>query len=290
MQRDVATVSVRPITDQDIEAVAEFLGEHLDAGVPASAWSQAMRVSGGAAAENHGFSLRTSDGRVVGAQLAFYSQREIAGRTERLCNLGAWCVHEDYREHGLRLLRPLLRQHGVHFTDLSPSGSVVGVNERLGFVHLDTSSALAPNLPWPRTPGVRVVHDPGQVREVLRGEDLRLFSDHAEAAAARHLVVVRGEATCHVIFRRDRRKGLPLFASLLHVSDRELFRTTHRHVLSHLLVRHGIPFTLVELRVGGHRPTPSLMLRSPRPKMYKSANLAPGDIDYLYSELTFVAW
>jgi hypothetical protein len=81
-----------------------------------------------------------------------------------------------------------------------------------------------------------------------------------------------------------------LFASVLHVSDQALFREAYRHVLSHLLLRHAIPFTLAELRVVGHRPRPSLMLRSPRPKMYKSANLAPEQVDYLYSELTFVAW
>ena len=58
-----------------------------------------------------------------------------------------------YRLHGLRLLKAVLRQEGYHFTDLSPSGNVVGINERLRFRFLDTTTALVPNLPWPTWPG-----------------------------------------------------------------------------------------------------------------------------------------
>ena len=47
---------------------------------------------------------------------------------------------------------------------------------------------------------------------------------------------------------------------------------------------------MAELRVVGDRPKPSIMLKSPRPKMYRSAYLCPDQIDYLYSELTCVAW
>ena len=47
---------------------------------------------------NHGFLQQR--GRVVGAYLAFYSQRMIDGRPERFCNLGAWCVCAEYRTRG----------------------------------------------------------------------------------------------------------------------------------------------------------------------------------------------
>src|SRR5262245_57720181 len=94
---------------------------------------------------NHGFLLRVSE-HVVGVYLAFYSQRTINGRLEQFCNLAAWCVLEEYRSHGLRLTRALLAQKGYHFTDLSPSGSVIQLNTRLGFSHLDVATALIPNL------------------------------------------------------------------------------------------------------------------------------------------------
>ena len=95
---------------------------------------------------------------------------------------------------------------------------------------------------------------------------------------------------CYVIYRKVRRKDLPLFASILYVGNRDLFRNAAKYVFRHLLLRHGIPATLAELRVVGCRPKPSIMLKSSRPKMYRSASLRPDQIDYLYSELTSIAW
>jgi hypothetical protein len=101
---------------------------------------------------------------------------------------------------------------------------------------------------------------------------------------------VAGDAVCHVVVRKDRRKRLPLFASVLHVSDPEVFRENDAAVFRHLLLRHGAAATLAERRVLGYIPRFSHLLASPRPKMYRSATLGPADIDYLYSELTCVAW
>jgi hypothetical protein len=96
---------------------------------------------------------------------------------------------------------------------------VVGINERLGFARLDTATALVPNLPLPSRRGVRVLAAPEEIETALTGTDLQVYRDHRGAAAALHFVVRVGEDSCYVIARRDRRKGLPLFASLVHVSD-----------------------------------------------------------------------
>jgi hypothetical protein len=63
-----------------------------------------------------------------------------------------------------------------------------------------------------------------------------------------------------------------------------------RRFARHLLFRHRTPATLAEERIVGFRPRPSLRLRSPRRKMFRSPSLAPAQIDYLYSELVCVAW
>ena len=68
-------------------------------------------------APNHGFMLRDGQ-RVVGALLAFYSERLVAGRVEQFCNMGAWCVLPAYRSHSIRLLIAMLAQEGYHFTCL----------------------------------------------------------------------------------------------------------------------------------------------------------------------------
>ena len=283
-------VVVRPILDPDVPEVALFLHDNLDSRGEIGRWVAAMSPSWAFPQPNHGFMLVDGD-RITGVYLALYSERVIRGQRVSMCNLAAWCVLPTHRHHGLRLLRALLRQEGYHFTDLSPSGNVVPLNARLGFTELDTATALTPNLPWPpMSHDVQLVIDPDEIPRHLSGRDLEIHRDHVRAAAARHLVVVRGDETCYVVFRRDRRKGLALFASFLYVGNPTLFRTTARHVRRYLLLRRRIPFTLSELRIVGSRPRLSIMLSSTRPKMYRSPTLAAGDIDYLYSELACVVW
>ena len=286
-------VRVTPITDADVEAVSEFLHRELNERVPAHAWTQAIRVpwltSGSETTPNHGYMLVDDGGHVLGAYLGFYSEREIAGRTERFCNLGAWCVREDQRFHSLRLLKAMLAQDGYHFTDLSPSGNVVEIDLRMGFQLLDTATVLMPNLPWPSMPG-SVTSKPAVLERTLRGAERKIYDDHRHTAAAKHLLLQSQGEHCYVMFRKDRRKGLPLFASVLHVSNPAVFNKAVRSFCRHLLVRHGVPATLAELRVIGHRPRAAIELRQARQKTFRSSTLAEDQIDYLYSELTCVAW
>ena len=290
MQTTVHRARVVAINDAHIEPAARFLHAHLNSRVAVDAWASAMRQSWVADAPNHGY-LLYSDDEPVGVHLAFYSQRDIRGRVERFCNLGAWCVLPAHRRHSLRLLKALLAQDGYHFTDFSPSGAVVPMNERLGFRHLDTTASLVPALPWPLLPSrVRITSDSVVLERNLSSGELEVFERHRHAPAAKHLVLESHGEHCYVIFRKDRRKGLPLFASLLHVSSPDVLRRSFRHLSRHLLAHHGVMGVLAEHRIVGHRPLPSFTLPAPRPKMFKSHSLQADDIDYLCSELVSVPW
>lgn len=283
-------VEIAPITDTDLSPVARFMHENLNPRVPVEAWASALEVPWTVASPNRGFML-LDDGALVGAYLAYYSDRVIDDRLERFCNLGAWCVLEEHRFRGLRLLKALLDQPDYHFTDLSPSGNVIGLNKRLKFEVLDTSTALVPNLPWPSVRRrCHITCDPLALMNTLTGSDLAIYRDHQTTAAARHMLMTSGDEHCYVILRKDRRKGLPVFASILHVGNPDLFRKFSRELSRYVLFHHGAVATLAELRVVGGRPTPSMMLSKPRPKMFKSPTLTSDRIDYLYSELTCLAW
>lgn len=282
-------VGLAPITDADVEAVGAFLHEHLNGRLSAEQWARSAVPPWSVDAPNHGFLLRKGED-VVGAYLAFYSEREVDGEPRRICNLAAWCVLDEHRAHGVRLARAMLRQRGYDFVDLSPSGNVVGLNERLGFSRLDTSTALVPNLPLPSRRGVRVLTAPAQIEAALSGRDLRVYRDHRSAAAALHFVVQVGDDTCYVIARRERRKGLPLFASLLHVSDPAVLARAGHAPYRHLLLRHHALVTLAEGRVAGRPPRFSRQQAAPRPRMFRGDGLSPRSVDYLYSELMCVPW
>ena len=281
------TVEVTPITDADIGAVADLLHANLSSQVP---WARSyLAVPWPVEAPNHGFMLR-DENRVVGAYLAFYSERQVGGRRERFCNLGVWYVLPNYRLHSVRLLKALLAQPGYHFTDLSPSAKVESLNARLKFRHLDTSAALIPHLPWPGKPGrTKISTDPDVITGTLTGAELELYRDHAHAPAARHLVVIRGGESCYVMYREVRHRGIPVLAVILHIDNPGLYHRVLLALSRYLLIRRRLLATMAELRIIGRRPPLSFRLNS-WPKMYRSSCLEPGQIDDLYSELVCVPW
>jgi len=282
-------LDLQPITAGDVPRVAAFLHAELNRRISADTWARAIVPPWPTAGPNHGFMLAAAD-RVVGAQIAIYSERELFGRTERVCNLAAWCVTPEYRAHGVRLLRSVLAQPGYTFTDLSPSGNVVEVNRRLGFTEFDARSVLLPNLPWLRgRSAARVIDAPDALEGTLTGADLRRYRDHRDCLAARQLMITVGGEHCHVIYRRDRRKGISAFASIIHASRPDLLRAALPDLRSYLVRRHGLLATLAEIRLVGW-PDGAVQAPDTRRKMYRSPRLAAEHLDYLYSELTCVPW
>ena len=281
------TIDLSPITDADVAAVADFLHANHNDRVP---WARTCAaVPWKVEAPNHGFMLR--DGRrVVGTLLALYSHRLVAGRMERFCNLGSWCVLPGYRSRSISLVRALLAQEGYHFTVLSPDEGPQEILAWLRFRHLDTSAAFVPNLPWPTLPGrMRISANPDVIERTLVGTELELYHDHAQALAARHLVLIRGHESCYVMYREFRYHGAPVFAIILHVSNPDLFRRGLIRLTRFLLFHRRLVATLAELRIVEHRPRLSFRLNN-WPKLYRSDSLEPGQVDYLYSELACVPW
>jgi hypothetical protein len=280
------SVELAPITDACISPVANFLHVNYQDRIP---WARSSLAGPWKVdAPNYGFVLR--DGQhIVGAHLAFYSERLIAGRVERFCDLGTWYVLPQFRFHSIRLIKALLAQDGYHFTALSASPEVLRIHTRLGFRSLDTSAVIIPNLPWPGRPGRTTISaDPDVIESTLSGAELELYHDHAQALAAHHIVLIRGSDSCYVMYREARFKSIP-DAVILHVSNPELFHSAILPLTRHLLIRHRLLVTQAELRIIRYRPSLSFKATS-RPKMYYSASLGPGQIDDLYSELVCIPW
>ena len=283
-------VELKAIERADLGRVGAFLHSHMNPRLSAEKWTACLNPPWDTRSPNHGYMLVDGDS-IVGVNIAFYSERTIDGRIERFCNLAAWCVLPKYRFHSLRLLKALLAQSDYSFTDLSPSGNAIQVNVGLKFQFLDTTTRLVMNLPWPSWfDRASVSADPALIDSVLAGRDQQIYRDHASAAAACHVVLTRGSDVCYVMFRHERRKRLPIFVSLLYVSNPALFRTMIRAFSRHMFLRHGALATLAEHRIVPVALWPAVALRNNRTKMFNSTRLGPAHIDYLYSELACVPW
>ena len=251
-----SAVSVSAVHADDADRVSLFLHTHLNRRVPASAWTTLIRPPWGAVGPNNGYQLLDGDKQTVGAYLAVYSMRESGRRA--VCNLAAFCVVEEHRTQSLRLIRALLGQKGYVFTDLSPSGNVPAMNERLGFRRLNTATRLVLNTPS-MARGVTVTDSRAVLAEILVGRDADFYRDHLRAPAARHALMLHGDCYAYLMYRRDRRKRLPLFASPLYAGgDAELLAGSWPSVGAHLLGR-GLAATLAEKRVLGFTPQESVV-------------------------------
>ena len=284
-------VTVRPISDDDLAGVAEFLHAHLNERVPAAAWLRAFTPPWAFEQPNHGFMLVDDAGEIVGAYAALYSERTIGDRQERVCNwppgacartsgsTASACSRRLAQER-LHVHRPLAeweRRAPQH-----PSRLHRARHRHRARAH----AALAAPVGRAGEP------DPDVIDTALTGDQRDLYRDHAGLAAARHLVLFDGDRSCWVVFRMDRRKKLPpVFASILHVSDQDLFRRRIRTVGSHLLLHHRAAALLAEQRVTGTLDVwPRFTLGAPRRKMFPSSTMSVDEVDYFYSDLTCLSW
>ncbi len=275
--------TIHPIRDEDLPEFCAFLHEHLNPRIAVADWVTAFRQDWRLAMPNHGFLLRDAKGKIGGGIGAIYAERVIRGQPERFCNITSWCVLEPYRAHSLRLAMTLVAQPGFHFTDLTPTAVVAGALRFLKFKPMDVRMTVLPNLPgW--IPGVRVVTDPAALERVLAPADVQVFRDHRHLHWLRHVAVGRPGAFCHVVYRKGLLKRLPC-ATVLAVSDPELFLRYRFTLGRFFLLRHGMLSTRIESRFLPRRPRLSAQVGGFPDKMYRSDTLGEADMANLYSEI-----
>jgi hypothetical protein len=275
---------LEPIRDEDLPEFCRFLTENLCAERTPEEWARAFRQDWYPDKPNNGFLVR-HEGRIVGGIGAIYSARPVRGKVERFCNITSWCVLDEFRTQSGRLAMAVVSQPGFHFTDLTPTDVVSKTLQFFKFRPMDERHVVWPNPPRPFAPGgVRVIADADRIEAALGPDDARAFRDHRHLPWLRHLAVGKPGAWCYVVWRSTRLKNVR-GAMVLAFSDGESFLRCRWAVGSHLLLRHGLPYTRVEARLLPRVPKPSIELAGYRNKVFRSETLGPADMSNLYSEL-----
>jgi hypothetical protein len=282
-------ISVRKVNPSIFPQILPLLVLTNDRYLQENDWRRVVDYSWQRTEDYCGYGLFDGDD-LVGYNGCIFSQRVINGERQSICNLTTWAVREDYRSHSLSLMLPILHLKAHTLTDLSASPQAFRVLQRFGFQELDQNLIVL--LPiFPLITGfqggrVKAIRDHEGIYEQLKGENLRLFQDHLHIPDCHHFLFLNPEGSCYIIYSLVRNNTRRPYCYLHHISDIDLFYRWNRLIRTELARTSHTIFILVDSRVIRDRPLPfSYEIPLVVPRLYKSSDLHPKQIDNLYSEL-----
>lgn len=251
---------------------------------------------------NHGFDkaegynglLMKEKEDVVGYIGLIFSRRVINNVSYNFFNLSGWVVKNKFRSKSLLLLFPALKLSNYTITDYSPSSEALTVLKSFGFKTLETHIHIIPPIYNPLssiktqfhlTEDSQAIDLAISAGEVKTRPEWRL--DHLKSPCL-HLLIKSSLGACYIIYTKTKKKRLPI--SMLHyVSNPEIFSSFAGQVANHLFLKRKTLLTFVDRRLlKGNKVPFSLSCKLPHPRLYRSEDLLPEDIDGLYSELTIL--
>lgn len=282
-------VSVRPVTAADFEQVYPLLDWH-DSALGKTAWQRIFDYAWHHEEPHCGYGLFDAD-EAVGFLGFIFSDRTISGQKAKFCNLTTWVVKPQYRGHSLSLMMPVMRLKDYTITDLSAGSNVIKISQRLGFKDLDTAvQVLLPYQGMSSTAAGHMLEGNAITTLSLKANDLRVFQDHQPYANCHQLVIQDGTSYCHVIYTQNRDPELS-YCHIQSISDHKLFERHHWAIRQQMMRCSGIPLIVIDARLLASVNLPlSYRLPLSSPRIYRSSQLQPSQIDNLYSELTLLAF
>ena len=287
-------VAIREARADDFKHVYPLLVEFENPHLKTEHWRQLFIDHTGLQNGQFGWVLVDGDD-VVGFVSTILSERTIRGEVVRLCNTSSWIVKPAYRAHSLALHAKVLADESVTVTNLSPTGQVLKLLEKLGFALMDKSERIILPVITPRTfmDRCEIITTPDAVQDSLNGENLRFFRGH-QLSFNRHVFLRAAEGDCYVMMNRTLKTvggslRLP-FARVHHIGAPEVFV---RH-LEKLVVRVAASLKVVAIIVDermlqGAVPWHSFMRPGgERKAAFRSKSLTAKDIDGLYTEATLL--
>jgi hypothetical protein len=276
-------MNVQPATPDQFDDIHDVLVESFGDGFSKEDWRQIIDYDFDRTHRDRGWVL-VDRAKIVGFLGGIYSRR---GR-DAFCNLTAWAVRKSHRASSLELLLPLLELHDHTLLNLSPNPFTLAVFRRMGFDDLeDRLTIVPPVVPELAPKGYTLLRGHDAIRQVLKGDDLRIFDDHAGYACT-HLVFVGPEGYSYVVAARTKLRRIPT-TYIYYRSNPELFRSLVNPMQRAFARLHRTAFSVIDTRLTADVPLrgcPTYRLAQPR--LYRPAARSRrrrAAIDALYTEL-----
>lgn len=280
---------VRAVGAESFEEIYPLLQQFPTQAMTREDWRQMLFATAWSDNPQRGYALYT-EGKAVGFIATIFSQRNIAGRMERICGLSSWIMLPEYRSEVLKLLMPILKLKDHTILNPTPSPAAYGIFAQLGFVPLENERLIVPPLPGAAAFGGASTTSEADLGRELTGEDAALHRDHAACLAARHVLLRRGDRRCYLVASPIHKKGLP-FAEIQYASDWTLFWELRWLAQTALFRTAGALALFVDRRFAPARK-PLLSVPWKCPRLYRPAHkgVEPRMIDGLYSEMMNLKW
>ncbi len=279
-------IHVEPATASMFEEVAPLFEGFNNPKITRGQWRTLFDYPWPCAEPARGFILR-DDARCVGFFGTIWSERDIAGRRERLCNLTSWITLPEYRNHSLLLLKAVLALGDCTITCHSPAANLYPIYKKFGFSDLETHLRIV--LPWPSLPprlglGARVFTDPARIAPRLCESERRILEAHRLPGCG-HLLIEGRHGSCYLVFTRTRGRRRH-FSHLHYIGAPSVFVRSLNRIQLHLLAVNHTPLIMIDARLAAELDLPhSRLAPLAVPHVFRSGSLAPAQIDNLYSEL-----
>lgn len=274
-------ITVEFASPQDREEIAAFMAEVF----PRAKWGMTewrRLLDGRWAGADLPYAVTARDaGRLVGVMGLVTAQRETEAGPALTANMSSWYILAPYRGQGLggRMIACAKSLPDVTITDLTSSKLAVGAVQRAGLVPLDTHRCL-----WtPRSAEQMLPMHPAEQRAAdLPAAAQRIVADLAGLPQDR-VVIDTPDGPLLVVRAIKRKHASHLTHDVLHLWPRARFAAHARAVADTLLGD-----TQAELSVDRRFApgvTPDRIEEIPVPRFYTPGQMAPADVDHLYSEV-----
>lgn len=238
--------------------------------------------------ENDRYGVVVGTGRPLGFLGIVFADREIGGRVHRTGNITSWYLEKDMRRGGIgqEMLALITSDPNVTYTATSPnirSGSLLA---KVGWEVLDDRRYIWHRSAEPLSAMVR----PASAEEVaarLGPKVAKSVVDHAGLNIESYLLELPDRRACLVVTYVKLKGDDVAHHEVLHVSDRALFTAYAGDFANAILPARKAVLSL-DSRFTDGSAVPDESLRLDIPRYWKPVGLAPGDIDFLYSEVVLL--
>jgi hypothetical protein len=276
-------MQVEAATPDRFDAIHEVLVESFGAGLAKEDWRRIVDYDFDDGTRDRGWVL-VDKAKIVGFLGGIYSRRG----DDAFCNLTAWAVKKSHRSASLELLLPMLELRDHTLLNLSPSPFTLAVFRRMGFADLeDRLTVIPPIVPTYAPSGYELLRDRDSMRQVLSGDDLRIFEHHAGYACT-HLVFAGPRDYSYVVASKTRLRRFST-SYIYYRSNPELFRSLLNPMQRALARLHRTAFSVIDARLTEDAPLrgcPTYRLAQQR--LYRPAARSSRlrtAIDAMYTEL-----